>query len=101
MKHSVENLHCSFCRKGQDKVAKLISSPVAEPRSYICNECVAVCNSILGAGPGEQPEVQQQRRLRGLRDILHRLFHRMLGQQPETILAKAAATLPKFGASLG
>ena len=42
-----EVLHCSFCHKSQDAVAKLISSPTDYPRAYICDECVAVCNSIL------------------------------------------------------
>jgi len=40
-------LKCSFCHKSQDAVAKLISSPSDYPRAYICDECVAVCNSIL------------------------------------------------------
>ena len=42
-----ETLRCSFCHKSQDAVAKLISSPSDYPRAYICDECVAVCNSIL------------------------------------------------------
>jgi ATP-dependent Clp protease ATP-binding subunit ClpX len=42
-----EVLRCSFCHKSQDAVAKLISSPSDYPRAYICDECVAVCNSIL------------------------------------------------------
>ena len=42
-----EALRCSFCHKSQDAVAKLISSPSDYPRAYICDECVAVCNSIL------------------------------------------------------
>jgi ATP-dependent Clp protease ATP-binding subunit ClpX len=42
-----EALRCSFCHKSQDVVAKLISSPSDYPRAYICDECVAVCNSIL------------------------------------------------------
>ena len=42
-----EVLRCSFCHKSQDAVAKLISSPTDYPRAYICDECVAVCNSIL------------------------------------------------------
>ncbi|MGH9482562.1 MAG: ATP-dependent Clp protease ATP-binding subunit ClpX, partial [Terriglobales bacterium] len=42
-----EALRCSFCHKSQDAVAKLISSPSEYPRAYICDECVAVCNSIL------------------------------------------------------
>ena len=45
--NSEEALHCSFCRKTQDAVGKLISSPGDFPRAYICDECVAVCNSIL------------------------------------------------------
>jgi ATP-dependent protease Clp ATPase subunit len=40
-------LRCAFCQKSQDAVAKLISSPSDYPRTYICDECVAVCNSIL------------------------------------------------------
>jgi ATP-dependent Clp protease ATP-binding subunit ClpX len=44
---SDEVLRCSFCHKSQDAVAKLISSPSDYPRAYICDECVAVCNSIL------------------------------------------------------
>jgi len=44
---SEEILRCSFCHKSQDAVAKLISSPSDYPRAYICDECVAVCNSIL------------------------------------------------------
>ena len=42
-----EVLRCSFCHKTQDAVTKLISSPSEYPRAYICDECVAVCNSIL------------------------------------------------------
>lgn len=42
-----DTLRCSFCHKTQDAVAKLISSPSDYPRAYICDECVAVCNSIL------------------------------------------------------
>jgi len=42
-----DNPRCSFCHKAQDAVRRLISSPGDQPRSYICNECVAVCNSIL------------------------------------------------------
>jgi ATP-dependent Clp protease ATP-binding subunit ClpX len=44
---SDEPLRCSFCHKSQDIVGKLISSPSDYPRAYICDECIAVCNSIL------------------------------------------------------
>jgi ATP-dependent Clp protease ATP-binding subunit ClpX len=42
-----DSLRCSFCHKSQDAVGKLISSPSDYPRAYICDECIAVCNSIL------------------------------------------------------
>jgi len=59
-----EELRCSFCHKSQDVVGKLISSPSDYPRAYICDECIAVCNSILeddktepaGALPGKLPK---------------------------------------------
>ena len=50
---SEESLRCSFCHKSQDAVAKLISSPSDYPRAYICDECVAVCNSILEDDKGD------------------------------------------------
>ncbi|MBV8113608.1 MAG: ATP-dependent Clp protease ATP-binding subunit ClpX [Silvibacterium sp.] len=62
---SEDTLRCSFCHKSQDAVAKLISSPSDYPRAYICDECVAVCNSILeddrseaqpGAAPAHLPK---------------------------------------------
>src|SRR5690349_4523918 len=63
-----EVLKCSFCHKSQDAVAKLISSPSDYPRAYICDECVAVCNSILeddrsethtAAAPDHLPKPQE------------------------------------------
>ena len=63
-----EVLRCSFCHKSQDAVAKLISSPSDYPRAYICDECVAVCNSILeddraeaspSAAPNHLPKPQE------------------------------------------
>src|ERR1039458_4330333 len=63
-----EALRCSFCHKSQDAVAKLISSPSDYPRAYICDECVAVCKSILeddrtatpaAAVPNQMPKPQE------------------------------------------
>jgi ATP-dependent Clp protease ATP-binding subunit ClpX len=65
---SDDGLRCSFCHKSQDAVAKLISSPSDYPRAYICDECVAVCNSILeddrldtkpAVAPSELPKPQE------------------------------------------
>ena len=41
-----ENKHfrCSFCGKTDTEVNKLLSGPGV----YICDECVATCNQILG-----------------------------------------------------
>jgi len=49
-----DSLRCSFCHKSQDVVGKLISSPSDYPRAYICDECIAVCNSILDDDRHEQ-----------------------------------------------
>ena len=52
-------MRCSFCHKSQDVVRKLISAPSDYPRAYICDECIAVCNSILqdeGQKPPPMPE---------------------------------------------
>ena len=46
-KRSDQTLRCSFCHKSQEVVGKLISTPGDYPKAYICDECVAVCNSIL------------------------------------------------------
>jgi ATP-dependent Clp protease ATP-binding subunit ClpX len=51
---SDDSLRCSFCHKSQDVVGKLISSPSDYPRAYICDECIAVCNSILDDDRNEQ-----------------------------------------------
>lgn len=48
---------CTFCRKSQSEVAKLIAGPGV----FICDECVELCAEIIGdeAGdsPGAPPEV--------------------------------------------
>jgi hypothetical protein len=50
------SVRCSFCAKDELAVSKII----AGPGIYICDECVALCNSILEedrrAG-GEQPRL--------------------------------------------
>jgi ATP-dependent protease Clp ATPase subunit len=39
----LRQLRCSFCRKTEREVAKL----VAGPRVYICDECVAIANHLM------------------------------------------------------
>jgi hypothetical protein len=43
-------IRCSFCTKESEAVEKMI----AGPGLYICNECVALCNDILGEA-GDSP----------------------------------------------
>jgi len=54
-------LRCSFCHKAQEQVEKLISSPSEYPRSYICNECVGVCQQILEDEKREQSSPTNRR----------------------------------------
>ena len=78
---SDDTLRCSFCHKSQDVVGKLISSPSDYPRAYICDECIAVCNSILeddkpeptAAGPHKIPKPLE------IKDFLDQY---VIGQEP-------------------
>jgi hypothetical protein len=40
-------LHCDFCRRHADEVARLIEGP----NLYICNECVHLCVAIMSQEP--------------------------------------------------
>ncbi len=42
-KSEEQQLACSFCRKSQDEVRKLIAGPSV----YICDECIELCNDII------------------------------------------------------
>ncbi|MDT7779692.1 MAG: ATP-dependent Clp protease ATP-binding subunit ClpX [Acidobacteriota bacterium] len=39
----LRQLRCSFCRKNESQVSKL----VAGPRVYICDECVAIAGRMM------------------------------------------------------
>ena len=77
-------LRCSFCHKTQDEVVKLISSPSDYyPRTYICGECVAVCQGILG-GEALHPPPNPEPNL-ALLDLSMRILRRRAdGRQPGT-----------------
>ena len=40
-------LHCSFCKKNENEVAKL----VAWPDVFICDECVAIAAQLMRERP--------------------------------------------------
>ena len=65
----LRQLRCSFCRKNETEVLKL----VAGPRVYICDACVAVASRIMNdphaenQPPGVQPSVWRKLLRRALR----------------------------------
>ncbi|HZS50562.1 MAG TPA: ATP-dependent Clp protease ATP-binding subunit ClpX [Bryobacterales bacterium] len=66
-------MRCSFCHKSQEVVGKLISTPSDYPKAYICDECVAVCNSILEDDKAERvpvgaPRLQRPQEIKELLD---------------------------------
>ncbi|MCA8837293.1 MAG: ATP-dependent Clp protease ATP-binding subunit ClpX [Gammaproteobacteria bacterium] len=48
-KESNRQVYCSFCRKTQEEVDRLIAGPSV----FICDECVGMCNDILHKNHGE------------------------------------------------
>jgi ATP-dependent Clp protease ATP-binding subunit ClpX len=49
---SNDDLLCSFCGKSQDEVKKLIAGPSV----YICDECIQLCNEIIGEEYSQEGE---------------------------------------------
>jgi len=78
---SEEILRCSFCHKSQDAVAKLISSPSDYPRAYICDECVAVCNSILEDDRTATPQTAAPNQLPKPQEVKTFLDEYVIGQE--------------------
>jgi ATP-dependent Clp protease ATP-binding subunit ClpX len=78
---SDEILRCSFCHKSQDAVAKLISSPSDYPRAYICDECVAVCNSILEDDRTATPQTTTPNQLPKPQEVKTFLDEFVIGQE--------------------
>ena len=71
-----EPLLCSFCRKSQHDVRKLI----AGPKVYICDECVALCNEIIRDELKVETESQAET-LPSPEDIYASLEEHVVGQE--------------------
>ncbi|OQY48879.1 MAG: ATP-dependent protease ATP-binding subunit ClpX [Anaerolineaceae bacterium 4572_78] len=71
--------YCSFCKRSQDEVERLIAGP---DRVFICDDCVYLCKEILEK---EQEEEQKQRRSTSRfpapHDIYTRLNEWVVGQE--------------------
>jgi len=80
---------CSFCSRTQDQVDTLISNP-SDSRVFICNECVAVCNSVL----------EEQRKARAATPVEVRLRASVLEEHERARMAAAtvAGRLKGFAA---
>ncbi len=84
-----DSLRCSFCHKSQEVVGKLISTPSDYPKAYICDECVAVCNSILEDDRAERAPAATHR-LQRPQEIRELLDQYVIGQEaPKKKLAVA------------
>jgi ATP-dependent Clp protease ATP-binding subunit ClpX len=62
-------------------VAKLISSPSDYPRAYICDECVAVCNSILEDDRTASPPASTPNQLPKPQEVKSFLDEYVIGQE--------------------
>ena len=74
-----EEQYCSFCRRGQDEVNRLIAGPDS---AYICDECVHLCNEILAEEAPDSPEEEEffLETIPSPREIYDRLNEYVVGQ---------------------
>ena len=68
-------LHCSFCRKSQTEVKKLIAGPAV----FICDACVGLCATIIGATPDPDPDKPVE--IKGLETMNNETLLNMLAGQ--------------------
>ena len=55
-------LRCSFCRKDESRVAKLVAGPrLALPRVYICDKCAREAIRIMESAPTPPGALTAQR----------------------------------------
>jgi ATP-dependent Clp protease ATP-binding subunit ClpX len=90
-----KGVRCSFCGKRQDQVDRIIAGQGA---SYICNECVSLCTSVLGYEFNPVKILQQNRselaadfgRLPKPEDIKKTLDDYAIGQEEAKIALSVA-----------
>lgn len=73
-------LYCSFCAKSQNEVKKLIANPAED--SYICEECVEQCTTILVTAPPQKKAAATNEKspLPSPSSIKHYLDQHVIGQ---------------------
>ena len=70
--------HCSFCGRNEDQVLFLIPSPITD--SYICDDCVDACESIIDDQFATAPKEHEDFRLLTPMEIKSELDSYVIGQ---------------------
>jgi ATP-dependent Clp protease ATP-binding subunit ClpX len=77
-RHSQGNIqYCSFCRRTQDEVNRLIAGP---DEVFICDECVELCKEILAEDQPAPPRELFTTRILSPKEIYERLNEYVIGQ---------------------
>ncbi|MBV9742428.1 MAG: hypothetical protein JO099_01580 [Acidobacteriia bacterium] len=74
---------CSFCHKAEAVAGKLISGPSDYPAAYICDECIAVCNSILEDSRSESKPGKEEPDAAG--QLAHMLLDQLTPEQLDAV----------------
>ncbi len=77
----IHKLRCSFCRKTEDQVSKLVAGPrlIVGPKLYICNECVAIASAIMRGNPPPTPTATRSL-LQKVKERWHHLLQRSVSR---------------------
>lgn len=87
MSEKKSGLYCSFCGKAQDDVIKLIAGG---EDSFICDQCVMLCNEILNDDVTSEFETEEKDKLPTPEEIHKSLDEYVIGQeQAKRILSVA------------
>lgn len=74
---SSRELFCSFCKKSQKEVRKLIAGPSV----YICDECVELCNDIISDDMDREEFYTAQAAIPKPKEIKEHLDQYIIGQE--------------------
>ncbi len=78
MSKEKNQLHCSFCGKGQKEVKKLIAGPGV----YICDECIDLCNDIITEEQAKTFKGAHEFKVPKPIEIMEKLNDYVIGQVP-------------------
>ncbi|MCB0339528.1 MAG: AAA family ATPase, partial [Bdellovibrionales bacterium] len=74
---SQNTLVCSFCKKTQEEVRKLIAGPAV----YICDECIDLCNDIIAEEVEQEDGFRHDTKVPKPREIKTFLDQYVIGQE--------------------